>query len=65
MALFQALNSDGMTVLVVTHEPDVAEFAKRVVRFRDGRVIEDRRQEPRDAAAALAELDAQGREAAA
>ncbi len=58
MALFQALNRDGMTVLVVTHEPDVAEFARRVVRFRDGKVIEDCRQEPRDAAAALMEHDA-------
>ncbi len=65
MALFQALNRDGMTVLVVTHEPDVAEFARRVVRFRDGKVIEDRRQEPRDAAAALAALDAAQKEAAA
>jgi putative ABC transport system ATP-binding protein len=65
MALFQALNRDGMTVLVVTHEPDVAEFARRVVRFRDGRVIEDRRQEPRDAAAALRMLDAEQKEAAA
>ncbi len=65
MALFQALNRDGMTVLVVTHEPDVAEFARRVVRFRDGKVIEDRRQEPRDAAAALVALDAQQKEVAA
>ncbi len=65
MALFQALNRDGMTVLVVTHEPDVAEFARRVVRFRDGKVIEDRRQEPRDAAAALVALDAAQKEAAA
>ena len=65
MALFQALNREGMTVLVVTHEPDVAEFARRVVRFRDGRVIEDRTQEPRDAATALAALDAENRETAA
>ncbi len=65
MALFQALNRDGMTVLVVTHEPDVAEFARRVVRFRDGKVIEDRRQEPRDATEALAALDAGQRETAA
>jgi putative ABC transport system ATP-binding protein len=57
MALFQQLNRDGMTVLVVTHEQDVAAFAKRVVRFRDGRVISDVTQTPHDAAAALAELD--------
>jgi putative ABC transport system ATP-binding protein len=65
MALFQSLNREGMTVLVVTHEPDVAEFARRVVRFRDGKVIADRAQEPRDAAAALKALDAEQREAAA
>jgi len=57
MALFQALNREGMTVLVVTHEPEVAEFARRVVRFKDGRVIADESREPKDAAAALAALD--------
>jgi putative ABC transport system ATP-binding protein len=53
MALFQELNREGMTVMVVTHEPDVATFAKRVIRFRDGRVISDQRQAGRDAAQAL------------
>jgi putative ABC transport system ATP-binding protein len=53
MALFQDLNRAGMTVLVVTHEPDVATFASRVVRFRDGRVLSDTRQAPQDAARAL------------
>jgi putative ABC transport system ATP-binding protein len=38
MALFQELNHQGMTVLVVTHEPEVARFARRVLRFRDGRL---------------------------
>jgi putative ABC transport system ATP-binding protein len=61
MALFQELNREGMTVLVVTHEADVAAFASRVVRFRDGRVIADERRAPRDAAAALKELDAEQR----
>jgi putative ABC transport system ATP-binding protein len=61
MALFQGLNRDGMTVLVVTHEADVAAFASRVVRFRDGRVIADERRPPRDASAALTELDAEQR----
>jgi putative ABC transport system ATP-binding protein len=55
MALFQKLNAEGVTVAVVTHEPDVAEFAGRVVRFKDGRVVDDRRHSPRDAARALAE----------
>jgi putative ABC transport system ATP-binding protein len=41
MALFQALNRDGITIIVVTHEDDVARFAKRILRFRDGRLIDD------------------------
>jgi putative ABC transport system ATP-binding protein len=53
MALFQALNREGMTVVVVTHEAEVAAFARRVVRFRDGRIVSDTRQTPQDAAAAL------------
>jgi putative ABC transport system ATP-binding protein len=59
MALFQRLNREGMTVLVVTHEADVAAFASRVVRFRDGRVLSDQRQTPHDAASALAAQDAE------
>lgn len=54
MALFQGLNRQGVTVLVVTHEPDVATFAGRVVRFKDGKVISDVRQMPRDAQEDLA-----------
>jgi putative ABC transport system ATP-binding protein len=57
MALFQQLNREGMTVLVVTHEQDVALFASRVVRFRDGLVLSDTRQQPRLATDALAELE--------
>jgi putative ABC transport system ATP-binding protein len=41
MALFQEVNRQGMTVVLVTHEPDVARFARRVLRFLDGRVIAD------------------------
>jgi putative ABC transport system ATP-binding protein len=41
MALFQDLNRSGITVVVVTHEPDVARYAGRVLGFRDGRVIKD------------------------
>jgi putative ABC transport system ATP-binding protein len=55
MALFQALNREGVTVIVVTHEAEVAAFASRVIRFRDGRIVSDVQQVPRDAAAALAE----------
>ncbi|HVL36747.1 MAG TPA: ABC transporter ATP-binding protein [Burkholderiales bacterium] len=39
MALFQALNAQGITVILVTHEPEVATFARRVLRFRDGRLL--------------------------
>lgn len=54
MAVFQRLNRAGMTVIVVTHEPDVACFAGRIVRFQDGRVMSDETvSAPEDAAAAL------------
>ena len=56
MTLFQELNRAGMTVVMVTHEPDVARFAKRCLRFRDGRLIDDRTQAPADAAAMLAAM---------
>jgi putative ABC transport system ATP-binding protein len=42
MAVFQKLNDDGKTVVLITHEPDIAQHAKRVVGFRDGRIVEDR-----------------------
>ncbi len=41
MAIFQSLNDDGITVVVVTHEPDIAEYAGRNILFRDGKVIGD------------------------
>ncbi len=55
MALLQQLNREGMTVVLVTHEPDMAAFASRVILFRDGRVVEDREQVPKDAVALLAQ----------
>ncbi len=41
MAIFQALNEGGITVVLVTHDPDIARYGKRIVRFRDGRVVSD------------------------
>ena len=46
------MNREGVTVIVVTHEAEVAAFASRVIRFRDGRIVSDIEQAPRDAAAA-------------
>src|SRR4051794_14698322 len=43
MALFQDLNEQGKTVIVVTHEPDIAHHCKRIILFRDGRVVNDER----------------------
>ena len=42
MAIFQQLNKEGVTIILVTHEPDIAQHSKRIVVFRDGRLIEDR-----------------------
>ncbi|HUL10062.1 MAG TPA: ABC transporter ATP-binding protein [Candidatus Acidoferrum sp.] len=41
MAIFQGLNRQGITIVLVTHEPEVARFARRAVFFRDGRVVDD------------------------
>ncbi len=41
MALFQELNDQGITILIVTHEPEVARYAKRIVDVRDGRIVRD------------------------
>lgn len=41
MAIFQQLNDEGRTILLVTHENEIAEHAKRIVRFRDGKIVSD------------------------
>jgi putative ABC transport system ATP-binding protein len=58
MAIFQRLNREsGITLMMVTHEPDIAAHASRIIRFRDGRVLDDRRISiPRDAAEELLEM---------
>jgi putative ABC transport system ATP-binding protein len=47
MALFQELGTKGITIALVTHEPDVAAFASRVIVVKDGKVLSDARQEPK------------------
>jgi len=59
MALFQELNAQGITILIVTHEPDVAQYATRIVEVRDGRIRRDHPvDQRRNAADDLRNLDA-------
>ena len=51
MALFDALHRDGQTVVVVTHEPDIAAHCRRTIRLGDGRIVEDHPNPPREIAA--------------
>jgi putative ABC transport system ATP-binding protein len=51
MALFQELNDQGITIVLVTHEPEVAAYASRVVEVRDGRIVRDHAVENRRRAA--------------
>ncbi|HVC34151.1 MAG TPA: ABC transporter ATP-binding protein [Chloroflexota bacterium] len=63
MAILQRLNAQGITIVLVTHEADIATYCKRVVRFRDGRVIQDQVSVNRRlAAAVLAEIPAEEEE---
>ena len=41
MALFEALNATGHTIVVVTHEPDIARHARRIITFRDGKIAKE------------------------
>lgn len=57
MALFQDLHAEGRTIVIVTHEPDIARHCQRIVRFRDGKVVGDEKVEkPVDAKKVLATL---------
>jgi putative ABC transport system ATP-binding protein len=61
MRLLVGLNAQGLTVVLVTHEHDIAAWAGRRIVFRDGRIVEDARQLPRaDGAAAVAAPTAGG-----
>jgi putative ABC transport system ATP-binding protein len=58
MGLLQQLNRGGMTVVLVTHEHDIATFASRIITFRDGHVLDDQRvEQPADARAKLQALE--------
>jgi putative ABC transport system ATP-binding protein len=41
MAIFQKLNNEGHTIVMITHEPDIAEHAKRIIHIRDGKIVKD------------------------
>jgi putative ABC transport system ATP-binding protein len=57
MSILQKLNDEGLTIVLVTHEPDIAQYAKRVITFRDGRVRRDELVAQRPSAAqVLAEM---------
>lgn len=59
MDVFQQLNKRGITILLVTHEPDIASFAKRQIVFRDGKIRSDRlTTDPRVAEVVLKEMPA-------
>jgi len=47
LALFQRLNDEGRTIIMVTHEDEVAEHAKRIIRLKDGRIVVDEKQQNR------------------
>ena len=66
MEIFQTLNQKGITVILITHEKDIAEYAKRNITFRDGRIVIDERVEaPKIAAGELRLLPAEEDEATA
>jgi putative ABC transport system ATP-binding protein len=57
MGLFQALGASGITIVLVTHEPDIGRCAERAIAMRDGRIVRDAPQRPRPAVAMLSELE--------
>jgi putative ABC transport system ATP-binding protein len=67
MAIFQRLNrEEGITMIVVTHDPDIAEYSNRSIHFKDGRLqLDERRAQPRDAHRDLEQLPAEPPEEAA
>ena len=43
MGIFQKLNNQGHTIVMITHEPDIADYAKRVIILRDGKIVDDKK----------------------
>lgn len=43
MAIFQKLNKEGNTILMITHEPEIAKYAKRIITLKDGKIVGDRK----------------------
>jgi putative ABC transport system ATP-binding protein len=48
MAIFQKLNDQGNTIIMITHEPDIAEHAKRIIHLKDGRITKDEKNRHRN-----------------
>jgi len=56
MQLFQELNDQGITIILVTHEDEVSRYAKRIIVLKDGKIVKDEAQEPDSAAADLKKI---------
>ena len=64
MGLFEALNDSGITIMMVTHELDIAGYCKRIIVMRDGRIISDQPNETRrHSALEIARIESEEREA--
>jgi putative ABC transport system ATP-binding protein len=45
MAIFQEINKQGHTIVMITHEPDIAAHAKRIIHVRDGKLVDDKKND--------------------
>ena len=61
MQIFSRLNAEGRTIVLITHEEDVAAYAKRIIRLRDGVIIDDHRASPVGRSAATLPRRGRGR----